>query len=309
MVPKNEPIKYILYVWPNMFFEQPGLGHMKEIARTLIIESAISNRVAILPPLIPNKTHNSNCKKPLRWFDYFDWSHLNVVDFRLDSKKKFYSFIKNINNVKLLFEDNVSNISLFEEELIIRYFNNPNIWGDWIKNKENFDNRLLEPSFSDNYPKEIWDQASKIINEIGSLNGVIHIRRGDLSCKETEPEEIIKYLKNKGVSLNDKIFILTNESNLKYYKHLKRIFPNLVFEKDVKTLKIKDNYRIFRIGKCIQYRADFLKLGTLRYMKSISYDSLYKKIIARANYKLLKILNLQKLITFVSINKLLVEKS
>lgn len=303
MSSKTDKAKYIMYLWPNMYFEQPGLGHMKEIARTLITESYAYRRIAILPPLIPNKMHNPKYKVPLRWFEYFDWSDFDTRDLELDNKIKLLEFIKSFDNVRILIDDNEPNISFYKDELIIRLFKTQNIWGEWIKNREEINSKLLEPTFSENYPKKIWDQATSIIQEFGSFRGVMHIRRGDLAGKETDPEQIFKYLESKNAEKNDCIFVLTNENDSNYYQILKSNYPRMIFEKDIKELKLIDNYKIFRICKCIQSRTDMLNLGTLRFMKTVTQVSIYRRILTRIDNKFINLINKNNLITLELIEK------
>ena len=269
-----------------MFMEQPGLGHMKEVARTLILEATLSDRIALLPPLIANHEHNQNHHGILNWSNYYDWSKLPVNDPKLLNRGELKNLINEFLNKKLLLGGTDPDLKLFEEDLIVRFFQHPSIFGEWFR-CENFlePDHLKEPTFSDMYPYNISKSASEVVSEIGIPKGVIHIRRGDLACPKTDPPSVIAYLLTKGVLTNDKIFVLTNESSLNYRDSIRNHFPSIVFEQDVKSLQYADNYKIFRIGKFLQSRFDDLELGTLRFMKE-SYQHHKFNIITRISQKI-----------------------
>jgi hypothetical protein len=259
-----------------MFEEQPGLGHMKEIARTLIAEAHLSRRVAVLPPLSSNPTHNPRRAGLLNWSDYFDWAALPVIDARWKNLGDFGRFLRQSSPVHVVDHEKKLFSAGGDEGFLIRFFPGPNIFGEWIGRKDTIiPDMLREPLFSDQFPLRIQEQAAEVVAEIGVPVGVIHIRRGDLAGPETEPDAVINYLYSKGAKKSSRLFALTNETAPGYAAQLRSEFPLIVIEHEVACLQRiqkddPDNYRIFRIGKCLQARHDSLKLGTLRYMRAVT---------------------------------------
>jgi hypothetical protein len=275
--------KYLTYCWPRMFTEQPGLGHMKEIARTLMIEAAMLNRTAALPPLRSNPIHNPDKPGLLNWADYYDWSKLNCHDFRWRNKRELGAYLRNHRSVQIITENHIDTPVKADASLVIRQFSDPNIFGQWlpVPKINTIDPLLDEPAFSDLYPASIHQAAAQVVAEIGVPSGVVHIRRGDLAGPETEPGAVIEYLHAKGACKKSRIFGITNERSPNYFSCLRQEFPGMVFEHEVDwiqriLLQSKDNYIVFRIGKCLQKKYDGLALGTLRFMKStVTKKTLY----------------------------------
>lgn len=270
MTPTSEP-PLLVYCWPEMFLEQPGLGHMKEIARTLLIEASLSGRTALLPPLLANPQHNPALKGSLRWGDYFDWSELPVRDPRWMSRAGLGAFLRQHSHRLLLAGEPIHPSAT--EPLLVRFFPDSNIFSHWQElGNSHPPAELREPAFSNHYPNTIRRAAENVIAEIGPVKGVVHIRRGDLAGPETEPAAVSDYLRQKGALSDDRIFVLTNERDLAYLEKIRGDFHHLVFEHEVPCLqkilqRSGDNYLIFRIGKCIQANHDALALGTLRFMR------------------------------------------
>ena len=267
--------KQLAYCWPQMFTEQPGLGHMKEIARTLMIEAAMLNRTAALPPLRSNPIHNPDKPGLLNWADYFDWSKLNCHDFRWRNKRELGAYLRNHRSVQIITEKHIDTPVKADASLVIRQFDDPSIFGQWlpVQKVKTTDPMLDEPVFSDLYPESIHQAAAQVVAEIGVPAGVLHIRRGDLAGPETEPGAVIEYLHARGACKKSLIFGITNERNQDYFTSLRQEFPCMVFEHEVGCiqrilLQSKDNYIVFRIGKCLQKKYDGLALGTLRFMKA-----------------------------------------
>lgn len=262
----------LVYCWPEMFLQQPGLGHMKEVARTLLIEAGLSGRTALLPPLLSNPLHNPALKGPLNWADYFDWSALPARDPRWTSRAGFGAFLRQNPHHLLPAGESIARVAT--EPLVVRFFPDPNIFNHWLESDESHTPAALrEPAFSNHYPDTIRITAAKVIAETGPVKGVVHIRRGDLSGPETEPAAVVAYLRQKGARADTRIFALTNERNPDYLAAIRRELPLVVFEHEAPSLKkilleSRDNYLVFRIGKCIQANHDTLGLDTLRFMRN-----------------------------------------
>lgn len=258
-----------------MFIEQPGLGHMKEIARTLAIESFLSGRVGILPPLLPNNLHNPELRQTLLWSTYYDWNSLPLIDLEIKARHQLQNLIRSCSSIAMI-DNQCEAPSDLHFKIIIKHFSCPSIFGEWIRLKdERVPVNLREPHFSESWTKGVIDHVHSVIAEVGEPAGVIHIRRGDLASIETAPQAVIEYLHHKGVTRHHKIYVITNEKEAEYFYQLKKEFPCMVFEGEVHYLKRlamrrPDNYLIFCIGKLLQSRYDGLGLGTLRYMRSTS---------------------------------------
>lgn len=273
-MPPSPAAPRLLYCWPEMFNEQPGLGHMKEIARTLLIEASSSGRVAILPPLKSNPRHNPHAKGNLNWNDYFDWSALPVENPGWTNRSALGAFLRQHPHLLLSAGEPIPPNSTGAGSLLVRFFADPNIFDHQIESAEiPVPPALQEPAFSNHYPDAVIKTAAQVLSETGPLRGVLHIRRGDLAGPDTAPAAVLAYLRGKGARADTRIFVLTNERNPDYLATIRREFPLIVFEHEVSCLQkllrtSGDNYLIFRIGKYIQANHDTLGLGTLRFMRN-----------------------------------------
>jgi glycosyltransferase involved in cell wall biosynthesis len=261
----------LLYCWPQMFVhDPPGLGHMKEIARTLLREATRAGRVALLPPLRSNRFHNLGRTGFLRWADYYDWSSLPVHEPVWQRRDDLLRLTRGHASCALLGPGSAADLHNADADLVVRLFPNPDIFGAWLgESGASEDTRLGEPSFSNFFPTAIAAHAAAAIRETGAPDGVLHVRRGDLACPASEPAAVVAYLSAHGATPAHRIVILTDERSPEFGPAIRRTFPSVIVEHEIAYLRgIRrrgvDNYAVFRICKCIQSRHDRLGLGSLR---------------------------------------------
>jgi hypothetical protein len=273
--PPSPGRNYLAYLWPTVLIEQPGLGHMKEVVRTLTRESHRCGRTALIPPLLANPQHNPIGLRSLQWSTYFDWSGLPIHDPQWGRRNDILSVLGGLGTVRILRSGEPAQLDDLKELAVVRVFPDCNIFGEWFATDDLADPEALrEPAFSGHFPSSVEYHAKQVLKEVGVPQGVLHIRRGDLSCEENEPRAVIRYMAEKGVSAQTPVFILTNEGDPGYRNAIRAAFPNVVFEQEVSYLRrleaeSRDNYLIYRIGGCIQFRQDTLSLGSMRFMRQV----------------------------------------
>ena len=267
--------QYLAYAWPEMLSSPPGLGHMKEIVRTLLKESERTSRIAILPPLLSNRLHNPRASRRLNWSDYYDFSNFPVLDEAWHSRRSIRRTLRTIS--KATFVDGKQPFSEVQQHYpcIVRCFDNPDIFGDGL-DERNFrvSEHLTEPAFSAHFPQSILEHRQAVVTEIGQPRGVLHIRRGDSISPITSVDAITAYLADRGVRTNDRVFIMSNERSPDYAKRIQSIYPNVVFEHEVNVLQElmrsrNDNYLVFRVCQALQSKYDSLNLGSRRSLAGI----------------------------------------
>lgn len=263
-------MRSLLYLWPEMFFHQPGLGHMSAIAKSLSLEASLSNRVGLLPPLLSNPDHNPGAKRRLSWDHYFKFDDLPIIDSGLDSRNDIKTLLCSNKSTILCGEPALGSSLIGSKDTVIaRWFPRPSIYGQWLSLNA-ADPLLSTHDFDGRFSSVVKQAAAHVLSEIGFPAGVLLIRRGDMASAKTDLLVVLQYLESKGVGKSDIIYLMTNETDQGYIRALKDAYPGLIWERDVdcagpsKQLK-SDNYLLFRVGKYIQSRHDRLGLGVLRY--------------------------------------------
>jgi hypothetical protein len=262
-------LRGLVYLWPEMFYQSPGLGHMKEIARTLFIEARLSDRRPILTPLFSNPELNEGRKGLLSWADFYDW---HDIDHDTLQSRKPAALMRELEASDAeVWDESKLNLSPASSEapLLIRVFPDSRIFGDWFSETERASvPEYVEPIFSNEYPKNIRELAAQVFAEIGPIDAAVHVRRGDLVGPEVHPDRVADYLRARAVPNDIRLLIMTNETNPAFADDMRRYYPNSVCEFEVPTLlrlrvTNRDNYTAFRVGSCI--RAKFVSdLGSVR---------------------------------------------
>ena len=282
-------MKALIYLWPEMFYHQPGLGHMSAIAKTLSLESSLSGRIGLLPPLLSSSEHNPGSKRRLSWERYFAFDDLPIIDPGFSARNEIQSLLATNMNTLLYGNHSFEELLNSTRSVVARWFPRPSIYGQWLPSEQS-ELHLKTHNLGQRFPISVQEIASQIISEIGSPEGVLHVRRGDMACPKTSPPMVLEYLESKGANKYDLIYLMTNESDPSYIKALKSVYPKLIWEKEIdcvrKSRQLKsDNYLLFRVGKYIQSRHDQLMLDTLRYpdlaRMSMQQRSLYSRILVK----------------------------
>ncbi len=262
--------RLLAYCWPDMFLRQPGLGHMKEIARILFVEAALTARTPVLPPLYSNPFHNRGRTGLLRWADYFDWSAFEFATADWRHSEDLAAFCRLHRTATIETAAPTRAVADADTEIVVRCFPSADIFGQWIADFTiRAPARFLEPVFSRHFPAAIAAHATAVVAEIGEPNGVLHVRRGDLACPESDSAAVVALLRARNVPPDERVFILTDERNPDFGSSIRAHYPRVITEHDVAHLaRLRgegvDNYGIFRIARCVQARHDRLGLGTLR---------------------------------------------
>lgn len=265
----NSP-RFLAYCWPDMLRQQPGLGHMKEIARVLLIEASLAKRTAVLPPLLSNPFHNLGRTGPLRWSDFFDWSAFNHLAADWRRPDDLARFCRRQRSCLVATAASVETIAAADADLVVRFFPNADIFGQWISALDaRSPAALLEPAFSRCFPASIRAEAERVVAEIGAPSGVLQVRRADLACPDSDVPAVARLLHAKHARPDDRILILTDDRDPTFGPRLRGQFPRAVIEHEIGHLQQlrnggMDNYGIFRIGRCVQADFDRLGLGLLR---------------------------------------------
>lgn len=285
--PPNIPA--LAYTWKDMFLEQPGLGHMKEIVRHLLREAASCGRTALLPVLSSNHLHFPGPRRVLNWSDYFDWSDYPAFDPAVRSRRELGALLDGFPSVQILSaKDPALTPGSHSAALLVRHFPDSDIFSHLprLPSSPALD-RFDEPVFSDHFPAGIHEAAQAIAAEFSSLRGVLHLRRGDLAGADTSVEAVCRHLSSRDVQPGEPIFVMTNERDPGYLNALRARFPGIVYEAESRVLQRLlrdtggDNYLSFRICKCLQSKYDFKKLGTLRFMSRAPAASRRNRLLAR----------------------------
>lgn len=262
----------LTYTWTDMFIEQPGLGHMKEIVRTLLMEAESCGRVALLPALRSNPLHFPGPRRGLRWSDYFDWSEFPISDPRTASRRDLSRLVRQVSSLRLLSHQDAQVPATDPVELVVRHFPDSNIFNHTTQLSQTRTTRYEEPGFSERFPAAVRTAASAVADELHPLAGVLHLRRGDLAGPSTSIESVRAHLLSRDVKSSDRVFVMTNERDPAYLRDLRSHFPGIVYEHECLSIQralnasASDNYLAFRIGKCLQKHHDRKGLGTLRFM-------------------------------------------
>jgi len=270
VVAAPRPTRLLAYCWSDMFLRQPGLGHMKEIARILFIEAALTGRTPVLPPLYSNPFHNRGRSGPLRWADYYDWSAFEFAAADWRHPGDIAAFCRLHRTATIETAAPTQAVADADAEIVVRCFPNADIFGQWIADlAARVPARFLEPSFSSRFPAAIAAHAAAVVAEIGEPNAVLHVRRGDLACPESDSAAVVALLRDRHVPPDERVFILTDERDPAFGSRIRAHYPRVVTEHDVAHLaRLRregiDNYGVFRVGRCVQARHDRLGLDTLR---------------------------------------------
>jgi len=257
-----------------------GLLHQRKNLFALLMEAKYLNRIAIISPLHLNGKHNNGRSIRCTWDRY-------IV---LDSLKAFHPFVTladfgniDINNCVLV-DENTKPVDIINNDssLIVRKHREyPNYYrligyfshNNWKKTLINF----IEPS------EQVLKYSILAIKKMKNYH-CLHIRRGDkLGLKQypgvdkhTSPESIKRYLL-KHISKGDKLYIMSNEKGLNYFKPLEDTF-NLVTYQDFPefdTISKSDNYLLFSIENEIMNNA-ITKVRTFKedgYLSLLNYPS------------------------------------
>ena len=230
-----------------------GLSHQLSNLNSMLREAYFGNQKLIIPEFYLVAHHNNNNELKTNLSEYYDYDKL-----KLDGKNY---------NVYLNLDESVSSSDIEERSI---------------------SNQLVIKDPSTKYPdhkldidlpynKNIIDIANKISSKLGNYL-CIHVRRGDMlsfkkNLREDTSIENLKKKINKYRNQVDNIYIMTNESDKKYLRELKKI-KNLHLFSDFDSLnKIEDNYYLFCIENSIMKKAK-IKISTFNAQNNKYDDSL-----------------------------------
>jgi hypothetical protein len=207
--PVPPPPRRLLYLWPDIFYQTSGLGHMKEIVRTLFTEAHSYGREAIIPPLFSHPEHNCGRRERLDWTNYYDWADIAHTELPSETPYTLGRFLKQTefevwDETMLLRTPSQS-----YKAVLVRTFPDSQIFGDWISPEI----RDSQPTFAHDpfvarYPSRVRDLAKKALVQIGQCDGALHVRRADLVGPEVEPDRVAAHLKSCGVPVGAGFLLL-----------------------------------------------------------------------------------------------------